>query len=69
MESCREMLSEFLEKHHCKFIPDDYSPKKINVKSGKHLTDIYLAELAERHQMKLATFDTRISHRAVELIG
>ena len=28
-----------------------------------------VAELAEKHRMKLATLDTRISHRAVEVVS
>jgi hypothetical protein len=34
----------------------------------KQVTDLYLAELACAHQMKLATFDAHISHRAAEII-
>jgi hypothetical protein len=33
------------------------------------LTDCYLADLAGKHGFKLATLDTGIKHRAVELIS
>jgi predicted nucleic acid-binding protein len=37
-------------------------------KSGKHTTDFYLASLAARHGMVLATFDEGITHEAAFLI-
>jgi predicted nucleic acid-binding protein len=66
---CRDALSEFVRKHRCRFIPDDLSPKRVAAKSSTQFTDLYLAELAEKHRMKLATLDTRISHRAVEVVS
>jgi len=66
---CRKWLGDFIQKHDCEFIPDDFSPQKTSARTSKQLTDIYLAELAQRHQMKLATFDKRISHPAVEIIS
>ena len=68
LDTCRKWLGDFVQKHQCAFIPDDFSPQKTSARTSKQLTDTYLAELADRHQMKLATFDTRISHRAVEII-
>ena len=65
---CRDALSEFLRKHRCRFIPDDFSPQRIAARSSREFTDLYLAELAEQHRMKLATLDTRIFHRAVEVV-
>jgi predicted nucleic acid-binding protein len=66
---CRDGLSEFLRKHRCRFIPDDFSPRRIAAQSSREFTDLYLAELAEQHRMKLATLDTRIFHRAVEVVS
>jgi predicted nucleic acid-binding protein len=68
-EPCRNALSEFVRKHRCRFIPDDFSPQRIAVESSRQFTDLYLAELAERHRMKLATLDTRIFHRAIALVS
>jgi predicted nucleic acid-binding protein len=68
-EPCRNALSEFVRKHRCRFIPDDFSPQKIAAESSGQFTDLYLAELAERHRMKLATLDTRIFHRAIALVS
>jgi predicted nucleic acid-binding protein len=66
---CSDALSEFLRKHRCRFIPDDFSPQRIAAQSSREFTDLYLAELAEQHRMKLATLDTRIFHRAVEVVS
>jgi predicted nucleic acid-binding protein len=68
-EPCRNALSEFVRKNRCRFIPDDFSPKRIAAQSSREFTDLYLAELAERHRMKLATLDTRIFHRAIEVVS
>jgi predicted nucleic acid-binding protein len=67
-QPCRAALSEFVRKHRCGFIPDDFSPRTVAAQSSRQFTDLYLAELAEKHRMKLATLDTRISHRAVEVV-
>ena len=69
VETCQRWLGDFVQKHQCAFIPDDFSPQKTGARTSKQLTDTYLAELAERHEMKLATIDKRISHRAVEIIA
>jgi predicted nucleic acid-binding protein len=68
-EACRNALSEFVRKHRCRFIPDDFSPQRIAAQSSRQFTDLYLAELAEKHRMKLATLDTRIFHRAIEIVS
>jgi predicted nucleic acid-binding protein len=68
-QPCRTALSEFVRKYRCRLIPDDFSPRMVVARSIRQFTDLYLAELAEKHRMKLATLDTRISHRAVELVG
>jgi predicted nucleic acid-binding protein len=68
-EPCRNALSEFVQKHRCRFIPDDFSPRRVAAQSSRQFTDLYLAELAEKNRMKLATLDRRISHRAVVVIS
>ena len=47
---------------------DDFSPQQIAAQSSRDFTDRHPAELAEQHRMKLATLDTRIFHRAVEIV-
>jgi predicted nucleic acid-binding protein len=68
-QPCREALSEFIRKSRCRFIPDDFSPRTVAAQTSRQFTDLYLANLAEKHRMKLATLDTRISHRAVEVVS
>jgi predicted nucleic acid-binding protein len=65
---CRKALSEFLRVHRCRFISDDFSPQEIAASSSRQFTDLYLAELADKHGMKVATLDTGISHQAVEVV-
>ena|SRR6185312_9357518 len=64
----KEALNDFVEKHGAEFVPADLSASGINAKTSDRVTDAYLAELAARHKMKLATFDTGVSHGAVEVI-
>jgi predicted nucleic acid-binding protein len=68
-EPCRVALSEFIRKHRSRFVPDDFPPRIIEAQSSRQFTDLYLAELAEKNRMKLATLDRRISHRAVVVIS
>jgi len=50
-------------------IGDAFSPQRIAAQSSSEFTDLYLAELAEQHRMKLAPLDTRIFHRAVDAVS
>jgi hypothetical protein len=68
MPVAREALSDFISNHAPIFLPDDLNALKSSAQSSEQVTDFYLAELACTHQMKLATFDARISHCAVEIV-
>ena len=68
MPVAREALGDFISRHEPLFVPDDLNALKSFAQISGQVTDFYLAELASAHHMKLATFDTRISHRAVEII-
>jgi len=56
-------------KHH--FFDDDITVRDGHLFDGKmiagtkQITDIYLVGLAHRHRAKLATFDRKLSHRAI----
>jgi hypothetical protein len=41
----------------------------IAAQSGRQFTDLYLAELAKKHRMKLATHDTRISSGSARFLA
>ena len=68
MPVAREALSDFISRHDPIFVPDDLNALKSSAQTSEQVTDFYLAELASTHHMKLATFDTRISHRGAEII-
>jgi uncharacterized protein len=69
MPVAREALGDFISRHEPLFVPDDLKALKISAQSSEQVTDFYLAELALTHHMKLATFDTQISHPAVEVVS
>ena len=68
MPLAREALGDFISRHEPLFVPDDLKALKSSGQTSEQVTDFYLAELASAHHLKLATLDTRISHRAVEII-
>jgi uncharacterized protein len=68
MTIAKEALNDFVQKHRAEFVPADLSASGMNARTGDRVTDTYLADLAARHKMKLATFDTGVSHGAVEMI-
>jgi toxin-antitoxin system PIN domain toxin len=68
MAIAKTALNDFVKKHAVEFVSADLSASGINAKTSDRVTDSYLADLAARHNMKLATFDTGIKHVAVEVI-
>ena len=67
MEKARDLLKKFADERGAEWIPDDLPALRAGAKKSEHVTDMYLAELAAKHGAKLATFDTAISHPAVEI--
>jgi predicted nucleic acid-binding protein len=41
---------------------------KSHGRTSDHVTDHYLADLAAKHGLKLATFDGQLEHPSVELV-
>jgi toxin-antitoxin system PIN domain toxin len=68
MAASRQLLQAFLEKHKAQFVPADLPALKSSARKSDEVTDRYLAELALSKGMKFATFDTAITHAAVEVI-
>jgi len=68
MMDARKLLEDFLKKHSVEFLAADLPALKTKATRSEDLTDLYLAELAASNQLKLATFDSKISHSAIELI-
>jgi uncharacterized protein len=70
MTDARKALADFIADDKPVFIPADV--RVLNgeaAPNSKATTDIYLANLAAAHGMKLATFDTAINHPAAIVIA
>ena len=68
MDSARDLLHDFISKHAVEFVPCDLAGLESRAPRSEHVTDLYLAELACRRGMRLATLDTGIAHPAVEVV-
>ena len=68
MADAEALLEKFYGELHPEFIAADISCRALRARNSDAVSDIYLARLADRHKMKLATLDTSISHHAVEII-
>ena len=63
------MLREWKAAEKPEFISCDLDAlDKDDPSTGKHTTDLYLASLAQKHGMQLATLDEGINHRATFVI-
>ncbi len=69
MTMARQALNAFIKVHKVEFIPADLAATESGAHKSEAVTDSYLAELAARRGMKLATLDTGIAHTAVEVIS
>src|SRR5262245_14852351 len=69
MEAARAALDEFLRSTRAAFIPDDLPALKSEAHTSGQITDLYLAALAAKNKVKLATLDTEIHHDSVEVIS
>jgi predicted nucleic acid-binding protein len=70
MADARQALADFIRDENPDFIPADARALdgEVAPTSGK-TTDFYLANLADKHGLKPATFDSSINHRAVDLVS
>lgn len=69
MERARKLLQTFLAERAATTISDDLPVLESHPQKSEHVTDFYLAALADKHGMKLATLDENIKHPAVELVS
>ena len=68
-ESALRSLRVFREQKKPQFISADMTALDMpKFETARQSTDVYLAELAKRNGLKLATFDGRIQHPVVEVI-
>ena len=68
MEDARAALSKFSSERNAVRIPDDLPPLDSKPSKSEDVTDFYLADLAAKHSLKLASFDTGIKHPAMVII-
>ena len=69
MDKARDVLQTFKRERKADWIADDLEALDSVAKTSNQVTDCYLADLADKHGLKLATLDAGIKHRAVELIS
>lgn len=68
MEKAREALEKFCAERKAERIADDLPALDSRPKTSEQVTDFYLADLAAKHGMKLATFDEGLTHPAAQTI-
>lgn len=68
MSDARKALQNFLVRTKAGRIADDLRALDSKSDKSEQVTDFYLADLADKHGLKLGTFDAGIKHRAVEVI-
>jgi predicted nucleic acid-binding protein len=68
MAKARELLEKFITERRAERIADDLPALESHPQISEQVTDHYLADLAARHGLKLATLDERVRHLAAEVI-
>jgi predicted nucleic acid-binding protein len=69
MERTREMLEKFIKDRKADRIGDDLEALESRPRTSDQVTDHYLADLAAKHGLKLATMDLQLKHAAIELVS
>jgi toxin-antitoxin system PIN domain toxin len=65
MDKARELLQKFATERQAERISDDLPPLDSRSATSEQVTDHYLADLAVKHGLKLATLDENVEHAAV----
>ena len=69
MGKARDLLEAFARERKAKRIADDLPALESHPAKTEQVTDLYLANLADKHGARLATFDQGIPHNAVDVIA
>jgi predicted nucleic acid-binding protein len=69
MDVAREVLEKFALERGAERISDDLPALVSRPKTSEQVTDHYLANLAAKHGLMLATFDTQLNHLSAEVIS
>ena len=68
MEAVRQSLEKFITERQAGRIADDLPALASHPQMSEQVTDYYLADLAAKHGLKLATFDEQLKHPSAELV-
>ncbi len=68
-ERTRELLSKFAADAKAERIPADLDALDSHPRKSDQVTDHYLADLAAKHGLKLATLDGQLKHASAELVS
>jgi uncharacterized protein len=68
MEVARAALAKLIEDGPMDRIPDDLPGLESKATSHSQITDHYLADLARKHNLRLATLDRRIKHESADVV-
>ncbi len=68
MKQARKLLRQFASERNVQRIPDDLMPLDSAPEASEEVTDHYLADLATKHGMRLATLDGGINHPKVDVL-
>jgi toxin-antitoxin system PIN domain toxin len=69
MKDARQGLSKFRTDRNAVLLSDDLDPLESHPRTSAQVPDHYLADLASKHGLKLATLDGGIKHPSAELIS
>lgn len=69
MDRTREMLAKFSADAKADRIPADLDALDSHPKASDQVTDHYLADLAQKHGLKLATLDSELKHPSAVLVS
>ena len=69
MDRARDALERFASERKADRIADDLRALDSHPRASDEVTDHYLANLAAKHGLKLATFDGKLNHPSAELVS
>jgi hypothetical protein len=69
MDRARDVLESFAAERKADRISDDLPVLESHPRTSNQVTDHYLANLAAKHGIRLATFDKQLSHPSAELVS
>ena len=69
MEGARQALDKFVRERKADRIADDLEALDSHPRTSGQVTDHYLADLAAKHGLNLATFDGQLKHASAELVS